>query len=328
MKAIVWTAYGPPEVHQLREVEKPEPKADEVLIRIHATTVTAGDCEMRSLKFPLILALPMRLWIGLRRPKVDTIPGTELAGVVESVGKDVQTLKVGDQVFGAAGMSLGANAEYICIPAEPGEMQGGVAVKPENMSFKEAATVPFGGRDALHFIRLGKLKPGQKILINGAGGTIGVFAVQLAKLEGAHVTAVDSGEKLDMLQRLGADEVLDYTREDFTRGNAAYDVIFDVVGAIKLSRANRVLKQDGVYLLANPVSQMLAGFWTRLTGKRRVVMQTATGTIADLDFLRGLIEAGKLRTVIDREYPLEEIVEAHRYVETGAKQGNVVITVA
>lgn len=328
MKAIVWTAYGPPDVLQLRDVARPEPEADEALVRIHASTVTAGDCEMRSMQFPLILALPIRLWIGPFRPKHGTIPGTELAGVVEAVGSDVQRLNVGDQVFGAMGMHLGANAEYICVPAELDDMQAGVATKPHNMSFNEAATVPFGGRDALHFIRLAQLKPGQKILINGAGGTIGVFAVQLARLEGAHVTAVDRGDKLDMLRALGADRVIDYTSEDFTAGGETYDVIFDVVGTVRFARANRVLKPDGVYLLANPVSQMLAGMWTRLTGKRRVVMQTASGSVADLEYLRGLIEAGKLRTVIDREYPLEAIVEAHRYVETGAKQGNVVITIA
>jgi NADPH:quinone reductase-like Zn-dependent oxidoreductase len=327
MQAIVWTKYGPPEVLHLQEVEKPTPKVDEVLIRIHAPTVTAGDCEMRSLKFPLILSLPMRLWIGLFKPKENTIPGTELAGEIEAVGKDVSLFKVGDQVYGAAGMKFGANAEYICLPERPEEMEGGVAIKPANMTFKEAATVPFGGRDALHFLRLGKIQPGQKVLINGAGGSIGTFAVQLAKLEGAEVTAVDRGDKLEMLRELGADHVVDYTREDFTEIGEMFDVIFDVVGKIKFSQGNRVLKENGTYLLANPASQMISGLWTQMTSKRKVLMQTASGTVKDLNYLRGLIEKGKLRTIIDRTYPLEEIVEAHRYVETGAKKGNVVIMV-
>jgi NADPH:quinone reductase-like Zn-dependent oxidoreductase len=327
MRAIVWTKYGPPEVLQLRNVEKPVPKDDEVLIRIYATTVTAGDCELRSLKLPFILGLPLRIWIGFSKPKKNTIPGTELAGVIEAIGKDVQQFKAGDQVFGAAGMGFGANAEYICLPERPGEMEGGVTIKPANMTFEEAATVPFGGRDALHFLRLGNIKSGQKILINGAGGSIGTFAVQLAKLDGAEVTAVDSAEKLDMLRSLGADHVIDYTQEDFTQNGESYDVIFDVVGKVSFSRSKISLKENGTYLLANPVSQMLTGLWTQITSKKKVIMQTSSGTIEDLNYLRKLIEDGKIRTVIDRQYPLEEIVEAHRYVETGAKKGNLVITI-
>jgi NADPH:quinone reductase-like Zn-dependent oxidoreductase len=328
MKAIVWTEYGPPDVLQLQEVEKPTPKGNEVLIRVYATTVTAGDCEMRSLNLPILLSLPMRLWIGLGRPKGTTIPGTELAGEIEAVGKEVKRFKEGDQVFGSAGMGLGANAEYICLPEEPREMEGGVTIKPANMTYEQAATVPFGGRDALHFLRLGNIQSGQKILINGAGGSIGTFAVQLAKVFGAEVTAVDSTAKLDMLRSIGADRVIDYTQEDFTEGDEIYDVIFDVVGTVSFSRSARSITQNGTYLLANPLgSQMVRGPWIRMTSSKRVVMETASGTIADLVFLRELIEAGKIRTVIDRTYPLEQIVEAHRYVETGQKKGNVVITV-
>lgn len=327
MKAIAWTRYGPPEVLQLQEVEKPTPKDDEILVRIYATTVTAGDCEMRSLKMPIILSLPMRVYIGLTRPRGTTTPGTELAGEVEAIGENVEAFSVGDQVFGTAGMRLGANAEYICLPAEPGMMEGGVAIKPANMTYEEAATVPFGGRDALHFLRLGDVQSGQKVLINGAGGSIGTFAVQLAKLEGAEVTAVDSGAKLDMLTSLGADHVVDYTREDFSEGSDVYDVIFDVVGKISFSRSNDVLKEDGTYLLANPVSQILQALWTRMRSGKRVVMQTSSPTIGDLVYLRELIEEGKIGTVIDRTYPLEQIVEAHRYVESGKKLGNVVISV-
>jgi NADPH:quinone reductase-like Zn-dependent oxidoreductase len=327
MKAIVWTKYGPPEVLKLGEVEKPTPKEDEVLIKIYATTVTAGDCEMRSLKFPIYLSLPMRFWLGFRKPKGTAIPGTELAGVIEAVGKDVKQFKKGDQVFGSTGMGFGANAEYICLPEEPGEMEGGVAIKPANMTFEEAATVPFGGRDALHFLRLGNLQNGQKILINGAGGSIGTFAVQLAKYFGAEVTAVDSTAKLDMLRSLGADHVVDYTQEDFTQNGEVYDVIFDVIGKVSFSSSKRSIKQDGTYLLANPAGQMVRGLWIRMTSGKKVIMQTSTGTIEQLIYLRELIETGKITTVIDRSYPLEQIAEAHRYVETGQKKGNVVITV-
>lgn len=327
MKAIVWTKYGPPEALQLREVEKPVPGDDELLVRIHATTVTKGDCEMRALDFPLILGLPMRLWMGFFKPRAGKVPGTEYAGVVEAVGESVRRFKVGDDVFGSAGMNLGTNAEYIAVSEKPDGMGGGVAVKPQNMTFEEAATIPFGARDALHFIRLAGIQPGQKILINGAGGSIGVFAVQLAKLEGAEVIAVDSGEKLEMLRALGADEVIDYRNEDFTERGVVYDVIFDVVGTVKFSRTNKALKPGGTYLLANPASQMLTGMWTRLTTDRHVNMQVSSPSVEDLHEVRSLIEAGKLCTVIDRSYPLEQIVEAHRYVETGAKKGNLAITI-
>jgi NADPH:quinone reductase-like Zn-dependent oxidoreductase len=327
MKAIVWTRYGPPDVLQLREVEKPTPKDNEVLIRIRATTVTAGDCELRSLEFPIYLSLPMRLWRGFLKPRENSILGTELAGEIEAVGKDVEQFEVGDQVFGSAGMGFGANAEYICLPERPGEMEGGVAIKPVNMTYEEAATVPFGGRDALHFLRKGNIQSGQRILINGAGGSIGTFAVQLAKYYGAKVTAVDSTGKLDMLRSIGADHVIDYTQEDFTKSGETYDVIFDVVGTISLSRSKGSITQNGTYLLANPASQMLQAVWTRMTSSRKVIMQTSSPTTEDLVSLRRLIEEGKIRTVIDRTYPLEQIVEAHRYVEKGGKLGNVVITV-
>lgn len=327
MKAVVWTRYGPPEVLQVQEVEKPQPGDGELLVRIHATTVTKGDCEMRALDFPLILGLPIRIWMGFFKPRAGKIPGTEYAGVVEAVGEGVRRFKVGDEVFGSAGMNLGANAEYIVVSENPDDMGGSVAIKPENTTFEEAATFPFGAREALHFIRLAGLQPGQKILINGAGGSIGVFAVQLAKLEQAEVTAVDRAEKLEMLRGLGADQVVDYRSEDFTAQGEIYDVIFDVVGTLKFSRANKVLKPGGTYLLANPISQMLAGMWTRVTTDRHVIMQASSPTVEDLHEVRRLIEAGTLRTVIDRSYPLEQIVAAHRYVETGAKQGNLVITI-
>ncbi len=204
-----------------------------------------------------------------------------------------------------------------------------MVIKPANMTYEEAAAVPFGGREALHFLRKGNIQSGQKILINGAGGSIGTFAVQLAKYFGAEVTAVDSTGKLDMLRSIGAEQVIDYTQEDFTKSGETYDIIFDVVGKISFSRSARSIKKSGTYLLANPgPSQIVQGLWTRMTSSKKVIMQTASGTIEDLTFLRGLIEAGKIKTVIDRRYPLEQVPEAHRYVETGAKKGNLAITVA
>jgi NADPH:quinone reductase-like Zn-dependent oxidoreductase len=327
VKAIVWTKYGPPEVLELLEVAKPAPKANEVLIKIYATTVTAGDCELRSLNLPIYISLPMRMWIGFRKPKGNTIPGTELAGEIEAVGEDVKGFKEGDQVFGSAGLGFGANAEYICLPEQPGDMEGGVVIKPVNMTYEQAATVPFGGRDALHFLRKGNVQSGQMVLINGAGGSIGIFAVQLAKYFGAQVTAVDSTGKLDMLRSIGADQVIDYTQEDFSERGETYDVIFDVVGKISFSRSNRSLKRNGTYLLANPGKQIVRGLWTRMTSSKNVIMETSSQKTEDLVYLKELIEAGKIITVIDRCYPLEQTAEAHRYVETGHKKGNVVITV-
>ena len=235
---------------------------------------------------------------------------------------------MGDKVFGSAGLNFGANAEYITLPAEPGDMEGTLESMPSNMSFEEAATVPFGARDALHFLRLGSVKQGHKVLINGAGGSIGTFGVQLAKHFGAEVTAIDSAAKLEMLESIGSDHVIDYTEEDFTENGVVYDVIFDVVGTISFRRSVKSIKPGGTYLLANPIrGQILRGPWTRLTSDKKVVMQTANGTEQDLVYLRGLIEDGKISTVIDRTYPLKELVEAHRYVDTGQKIGNLVITI-
>ena len=328
MKAIVWTEYGPPDVLQLKEVEKPTPKEDEVLIRIYATTVTAGDCEMRSLKFPLFLSLPMRIYVGIRKPTRIKIIGQELAGEIEAVGVDVKRFKEGDQVFASTGFGSGTYAEYTCLPEEPNEMEGVLALKPANMTYEEAAAVPVGGLEALHFLRKGNIQSGQKLLINGAGGSIGTFAIQLAKYFGAEVTGVDSTGKLDTLRSIGADQVIDYTQEDFTKSGEIYDVIFDVVGKSSFSGSIRSLKQNGRYLLANPgLSQMVRGRWTSMTSSKKVIFGAASGTTEDLIFLKELIEAGKIRAVIDRRYPLEQIAEAHRYVETGHKKGNLVIIV-
>lgn len=326
MKAIVWTKYGPPDVLQLKEVEKPTPKDNEVLIKIYAATVTAGDCELRSLKFPLFLSLPIRLYAGLRRPTRITIIGQELAGEIEAVGKEVTLFKEGDQVFGATGLGFGAYAEYKCLPGVP--EAGVLAIKPANMTYAEAAAVPTGGLEALHFLREANIQSGQKVLINGAGGSIGTFAVQLAKHYGAEVTGVDSTGKLDMLHMIGADHVIDYTHEDFAKSGDTYDVILDVVGKSSFSRSIRSLKQNGRYLIANPgLSQMVRGLWTSMTSSKKVIIGAASQKSEDLIILKELIEAGKIKPVIDRYYPLEQIVEAHRYVETGHKKGNVVIMV-
>jgi len=328
MKAIVWTKYGPPDVLQLKEIEKPSPKDNEVLIRIVATTVTAGDCEARSLNFPiLLLSLSMRIYVGLRKPTKITILGQELAGEIEAVGKDVRLFKAGDQVFAATGFGFGGYAEYICLPEKPENAV--LAIKPVNMTYEQAAAVPTAGLEALHFLRKGNIQSGQKIMINGAGGSIGTFAIQHAKYFGAEVTAVDSTEKLDMLHSIGADHVIDYTQEDFTKTGETYDVIFDVVGKSSFSRSVRSLKQNGRYLLANPgLPQMLRGQWTSAISSKKVIFPAQSRKSEDLVFLKGLIEDGKIKSVIDRTFPLEQMAEAHEYVEKGGKKGNLVITVA
>jgi NADPH:quinone reductase-like Zn-dependent oxidoreductase len=328
MKAIVWTEYGPPDVLQLKEVDKPTPKHNEVLVRIYATTVTAGDCEQRSLKLPIWHALPMRAYVGFNRPTRITNLGMELAGEIESVGKDVKRFGIGDQVFAATGfIGMGACAEYICLHEEPEE--GALAMKPVNMTYEEAAAVPVGGNEALCFLRQGNIQSGQKVLINGAGGTIGPYAVQLAKYFKAEVTGVDGRDKLDMLRSVGADHVVDYTREDFTKSGETYDFILDVVGKSSFSGSIRSLKQNGCYLIANQgLSQMIRGRWTSMTSSKKVIFGAARPKTEDLVFLKELIEAGKVKSVIDRRYPLEQTAEAHRYVERGHKKGNVVITVA
>ena len=327
MKAIVWTKYGPADVLQLQEVEKPTPKDKEVLIRIHATTVTAGDCELRDLKLPILFRLPMRIYVGLIKPTRITILGMEFAGEIESVGRDVTRFRQGDQVFGATGFGMGAYAEYICLPEEPEAMEGVLIKKADNISYEEVAAVPIGGLEALHFLRKANIQSGQKVLVFGAGGSIGTFAVQLAKSFGAEVTGVDSTGKLDTLRSIGADHVIDYTQQDFTQNGQTYDVIFDVVGRSSFSRCIRSLTQNGRYLLANPgLSQMMRAPWTSMSSSKKVIFGAASHKTEDLIFLKELIEAGKIKPVIDRRYPLEQIVEAHRYVETGQKKGNVVIT--
>jgi NADPH:quinone reductase-like Zn-dependent oxidoreductase len=309
MKAVVCTKYGPPEVLQLIEVDKPVPKDNEILVKVYATTVARGDVRMRSFTVPFWQWLPARLYLGIRRPK-RAVLGMELAGEIESVGRDVTRFKQGDQVFSFVGFGFGAHAEYKCLPENAARVEDGlVALKPVNMTYEEAAAATGGALTALRHMRNGRICPGQKVLIYGASGCLGTFAVQLARHFGAKVTGVCSSANLELVKSLGAGKVIDYATTDFSAGGEKYDFIFDAVAKASHRRARRALKKGGIFLSAHD-SHGSAAIKTE-----------------DLVFLKSLIEAGKIRSVIDRTYPLERIVEAHRYVDMGHKKGSVVITV-
>lgn len=328
MKAIVFKEYGPPDVLHLEEIAKPTPKDNEIRIRIHATPVHTGDLWARNFKamtparfsMPFLLWLPARMYFGFSKPKINILGG-EFAGEVEAVGKDVTLFKKGDQVFGYRGQSLGANAEYLCVAEN-----GLVAIKPANMSYEEAACVPYGALTALSLLGKVNIQPGQKVLINGASGGIGSAAVQLAKHYGAEVTGVCATPRLEYVKSLGADKVIDYTKEDFWKNGQTYDLIFDIMRKSSFSDCKNSLSQNGRYLLASFKMKQL--FEMLLTSKadKRVICVLSGESPKDLVFIKELAEAGKFKSIIDKTYPMEQAAEAHRYVEAGHKQGNVVIT--
>ena len=322
MKAAVYTRYGPPDVLEIKDVEKPVPADNEVLVRVHATTVCAADWRMRKAD-PFLI----RLMNGLSAPKKIHVLGIEFAGRIESVGRAVTRFREGDEVFGATGFKFGAHAEYVCVPAD-----GVIETKPANMTLEEAAAVFFGAGSALHFLRKAGIRAGQKVLVYGASGSVGVFAVQLAKHFGAHVTGVCSTRNVELVRSLGADEVVDYTKEDFSRAGRVYDIVCDTVGKSGFSRSLKSLVRGGAYVLIGYSGQLpsflgglVRGMWASATGAAKVIGGVAHAAAGDVSLLKGLIEAGTLRTVIDRRYSLDEIAEAHRYAEAGHKRGHVVI---
>ncbi len=331
MKAVVYTEYGSPEVLHLTEIAKPTPKDNEIGIRICATSVNYGDLLARNFKnvsprqfnMPLVFWVGARLVFGLSKPKV-TVLGSEFAGEVEAVGNAVTRFKVGDPVFGYLGQSMGAYAEYLCMPED-----GIVAIKPTNMTHEEATAVPMGAFTALNVLRKVSIQPGQKVLINGASGAIGSHAVQLARHYGAEVTGVCGTARLDTVKALGANQVIDYTKEDFTQNGETYDVILDVLGKSSFSRCKGSLKPNGVYLLSSfKMKQLVQMLWTSLVGSQKVICALASEKTEDLIAIKELIEAGVIKSIVDRCYPLEQAAEAHRYVESGQKTGTVIITVA
>lgn len=326
MKAIIWSKYGGPEFLTLEDVEKPTPKDNEVLIKVHSATVTAGDCEIRSLSFAPFFRLAFRILFGFFKPR-NVILGQELSGVIESIGKDVTSFKIGDPVFATTGLKFGAYAEYICLKEKRSE--GVLLTIPNNMDLEAAACVPFGGLEALHFIRQAQLKKGQSLLIIGAGGSIGSKAIQIAKDIGAEITAIDSKEKLSFLKTVGADHVIDYKEENFAKSGLKYDVIFDVVGKNRLKDCLNSLTEYGHYVLSNPkLSSMFKYKRANNRSHQTVYAGTTVQKNEDLLYLKTLIEAGKLTSYIDKSYPLKDITAAHQYVEAGHKKGNLVLRVS
>ncbi len=316
MKAIVCEEYGPPEVLKLKELEKPVPKDNEILIKIHATSVSSGDCRIRKAD-----PFAVRFFFGLLKPKRSILGGV-LAGEVLEAGKNTILFKKGDKIFGSTGLNFGAYAEYICLPET-----AVLAIKPDNISYEEAAAVPFGGLTALYFLKKANIQHGQKVLIYGASGAVGTAAIQLSKIFGALVTGVCSTSNLDLIKSLGADKVIDYTKENLTELDETYDIVFDTVGKVSFSIIKRLLKKKGtVIMAASGFSGMIQGLWTSMTSSKKVISGMIVEKLENINFLKGLLEEGKLKAVIDKSYPLEQIVEAHRYVEKGHKKGNVVVT--
>ena len=326
MKAVICPRYGPPEVLEVQDMPVPTPRENEVMIKVRAATVTAGDCELRRFQITPLFWLPVRLIFGVFRPKKKMrIMGQEFAGEIVKIGDAVTDYQAGDKVFGMAGLGAGAYVEYRCT-----SRLKMMSKKPENMSFAEAATIPTGGLNALHFLRMAEVQKGEHVLINGAGGSIGTYGVQLAKHYGAKVTAVDSADKLEMLTDLGADHVIDYRQGDYRKNGQQYDVVFDVVGQDWSSASLASLKEGGRYVGANPTfSMVMRSLWNRINGKNKTIRTGLAGeTVTDFETLRDLAQSGVLRPVIDREFPLTELVDAHRYVDTGRKAGNVIINIS
>jgi len=324
MKAIVYKKYGAPEVLRIEEIEKPVPGDDEVLIKIHAVEATKADCELRSFNFAVKwFWLPLRIAMGITKPKKQVLGGY-FAGEVESVGRDVSKFKPGDQVFGTTGLLFGAYGEYASLPASYT-----IVPKPHNMSFEEVAAVPLGGLNALHFLRKANIRNGEKVLINGAGGSIGTFGVQIARAMGAEVTAVDSGIKEEMLRRIGADHFFDYTKEDFTQSGQTYDVIFNMVARSSYSRCVNSLNPKGRYLMGNPrISDMIRSVLTSRFTDKTAIFVFAGETEEELLALKDMIEAGKIKPIVDKVYSPEQAAEAHHRVETEQRLGVVVISMA
>jgi NADPH:quinone reductase-like Zn-dependent oxidoreductase len=324
MKAILHTKYGPPDELQLKKIEKPTPKDAEVLIKVHASSVTTTDCNARNFTFvPKSFLFLARMMFGFKKPKINIL-GIDVAGEIEAVGKDVMRFKIGDQVFGSAGTKFGAHAEYVCVSEK-----GALAIKPVKMTFSEAASISLAGNTALFYIRdLANIQPGQKILIHGASGAIGTYAVQLAKYYGAEVTGVCSAANAEMVKSLGASKVIDYTKEDFTESSERFDFIFGVVGKTTFSQCKKLLRQNGIYLENMlELKDMLTIMWTKVLGGKKIKGGVSSAKSENLKFFLELIESGKLKPIIDRCYPLEQTAEAFQYVENGHKKGNVVITV-
>jgi NADPH:quinone reductase-like Zn-dependent oxidoreductase len=323
MKAILWAKYGSPDLLEYGEAQKPIPKDNEVLIKVFAGTVTPGDCEIRRFDMHVLFWLPLRIYFGLFKPK-RPILGMEVAGEIEAIGKNVTKFKIGDAILGGTGLRFGAHAEYVCLNSTKL-----ITHKPEGLSYDDVVSLPTAGLNGLHYIRKCNIQKGQSILIIGAGGCFGTYAVQLAKYFGATVTAVDSTNKLDTLRSIGVDHVIDFTQEDFAKNGKTYDIIFDIAGKHSITRNIKSLKPKGRYVLATPwLKQVMQGTWINWTTNKKFIYDLAKEDLAALEFLKALMLEGKIKAVIDKRYPLEQTAEAHKYVESGNKTGQVMISVA